>query len=143
VKDETQKALQWLLILLVLSTILGFGSNAFRQPTLPLFKPLPSLFDGEISVQDARRVSQGREGVFWDVRSEVAFNRKHIPRALSIEQVPPPEQKVIVYCGGRRCPKAQQAANELRESGYDDVWVMPDGMEGWISAGYPLRGSSR
>ena len=30
-------------------------------------------------------------------------------------------------------------AEDLRELGYQDVWVMPDGIQGWHAAGYLLQ----
>lgn len=138
-RQEYKRALQSVILLLMFSTLVGVVSNAVREPSLPLFQPLPQLFPGEISLGDAWEV-WGSGGVeFWDVRSGDAYQRAHIPRALSVDESPGGRGKVVVYCSSRLCPKADRAARRLRAGGYQDVWVMPDGIKGWNEAGYPLE----
>jgi rhodanese-related sulfurtransferase len=121
--------------------LLGAGTNLFRSPSLPLFKPLPALFPGEISLDDAFMHYRRKDAVFWDARAPEAYREAHLPGALALNEVPPQGRMVIVYCSGRLCPKATEKAEDLRDSGYREVWVMPDGIQGWHAAGYLLRSS--
>jgi rhodanese-related sulfurtransferase len=143
VAKEYRRALQSVVLLVLLSTILGLGSNVVRSPSLPILQPLPSLFPGEISLPDAHQLFQAQTARFWDVRSVDSYQKAHLPEALSPEETPGPGQTLVVYCSGRLCPKAQAAAERLRSEGYRDVRVMPDGINGWHAAGYPLQRKRR
>ena len=100
---------------------------------------MPALFPGEISLEDAFLHYRRKDAVFWDARSIEAYKEVHLPGALGSTESPQEGDMVIVYCASRLCPKATEKAEELRARGYRDVWVMPDGIEGWHSAGYLLR----
>ena len=128
-------------LLLMAAFFLGTGTNQFRTPSLPLFEPMPALFPGEISLDDTFLHYRCKDAVFWDARTPEAYREAHLPGALGPNEVPPEGRMVIVYCSGRLCPKATEKAEDLRELGYQDVWVMPDGIQGWHAAGYLLRSS--
>lgn len=130
-------------LLLMAAVFLGAGTNQFRSPSLPLFKAMPALFPGEISLEDAFLHYRRKDAVFWDVRTPQAYREAHLLGALGPGEVPPDGGTVIVYCSGRLCPKATEKAEDLRRSGYSDVWVMPDGIQGWHAAGYLLRSGDK
>ena len=129
-------------LLLVLAFSLGLSSNFLRAQPLPLFEKMPELFSGEISVDETFLKWRRKEALLLDARSTESFRKAHLPDALFSEEEPPRGRMVIVYCSGRLCPKASEKAAELRARGYDEVWVMPDGIQGWNAAGHPLRGSA-
>ena len=49
---------------------------------------------------------------------------------------------VILYCINRMCTVSFEAALEAINAGYENVYVMPDGIQGWVSNGYPFEGTS-
>lgn len=135
----TKRTLTSVVLLLGAAFLLGAGTNHFRSPSLPLFKAMPALFPGEISVDDAFLHYRRKDAVFWDARSAEAYRESHLSGALGPNEVPSEGRMIIVYCSGRLCPKATEKAEDLRELGYQDVWVMPDGIQGWHAAGYLLQ----
>ena len=138
---ESKRVLGSVGLLLVLAFLLGVSSNLFRSQPLPLFEQLPNLLPGELSVDEAYLKWKSHDALLWDARSPESFRKAHLPDALSSEEEPARGKMVIVYCSSRLCPKASEKAEELRARGYTEVWVMPDGIEGWNAAGYPLKGS--
>lgn len=138
---ETKRLLGTIGLLLTLAFFLGVTSNELRTQPLPLFEKMPELFSGEISVDEAYRKWRSHEVLLWDARSPESFRKAHLPDALSSEEEPARGKMVVVYCSSRLCPKASEKAEELRVRGYKEVWVMPDGIQGWNAAGYPLKGS--
>lgn len=139
---ESKRVLGSVGLLVALAFLLGISSNPFRSQPLPLFEQMPNLFPGEISVDEAYLKWQNHDALLWDARSPESFRKAHPPDALSSEEKPPRGRMVIVYCSGRLCPKASEKAAELRARGYTEVWVMPDGIQGWNAAGYPLKGTA-
>lgn len=82
-----------------------------------------------------------------DVRPAAAYERGHIPGALSLDTDPAdgkivavarawrPGTKLVVYCDSPRCDLAQSAARRLRrELGIEGVVVLKGGWSTWIKA---------
>jgi rhodanese-related sulfurtransferase len=46
---------------------------------------------------------------------------------------------VVTYCSNLHCPMSRKLARRLRQLGYENVLVYPDGLAGWIAAGYPVE----
>lgn len=52
-----------------------------------------------------------------------------------------PETKdaaLVFYCSSSMCSAAPRAANRAVDAGYTDVYVMPEGIKGWVQAGQPV-----
>ncbi len=89
-------------------------------------------------------------GVFvLDVRSVRQYSEGHVPDAHCIpasvlathtddlagkEDVP-----ILIYCSGASCGLGSYSAGILAENGFNQLFVMSDGIEGWIDAGYPTQ----
>jgi len=45
------------------------------------------------------------------------------------------DRTLVFYCTRARCSAAPSAARRARDAGFRDVYVMPEGITGWIAAG--------
>jgi rhodanese-related sulfurtransferase len=51
-------------------------------------------------------------------------------------------QPVVVYCASSECPSSHQAAQQLTEAGFADVWHYEGGAQAWQEAGEKLEPST-
>lgn len=81
--------------------------------------------------------------VLLNVSDEEFYDMGHIAGSLKIpwdllpnrlEEVPA-DRRIVVYC--RRGVRSESAYETLKAASYPRVWLMQDGLEAWISAGYP------
>lgn len=87
----------------------------------------------------------GREIIVVDVRSEAAFEERHLPFALSLpfwrdfdaraQRWLPKHRWIVVY--GE--PEAQRAAERLLALGFSHVSCLCEGVSGWIRAHMPVE----
>ena len=49
------------------------------------------------------------------------------------------EATIVFYCYNRRCSASHAAAREAVKLGYRKVFVMRDGISGWVLAGLPVE----
>lgn len=83
-----------------------------------------------------------------DVNSRQSWIRAHVPGAFNLDplsysesDLPVQKESVLVfYCSNPLCRKAPKAAKRAGKMGYSSVKVMPAGISGWISAGFPTEG---
>jgi len=84
-----------------------------------------------------------------DVREDHEWGTGHIPTAIHIgkgiierdieKTIPDSHAKIVVYCsGGFRCALV---ADTLQKMGYNDVYSLEKGSQGWVEAGYKLTQS--
>ncbi len=45
------------------------------------------------------------------------------------------ENPLVFYCSSPRCSAAPSAARRAKDAGYSDVYVLPEGIKGWVEAG--------
>jgi len=100
-----------------------------------------------IHVADARKLVESGSAIFIDVRGSGAFKEGHIPSARNVtldqlEQGIPaslPKDKAIVFyeAGGadESCATSRTAGRILMQSGFKDVRVFKEGLEGWKKEG--------
>ena len=135
---------------MVAAAVLGLAANALRDEPLPVFQPLPTLRDGEITTEEAFQSLSRGQTVFLDARIPVAFRAGRVAGAMSLSPEEFPSryaefepglkgQTLITYCSGPRCPKAQKLAEILRKKGHQNVWVMKEGFYTWKKRGYPTQ----
>ena len=81
-----------------------------------------------------------------DVRAAADFEKGHIPGAkqLALAEVKP-EHKLLVMAKSRPVvlvckagQSAEGAASTLRKAGFERVFVLDGGIDGWRQAGLPL-----
>lgn len=98
-----------------------------------------------------KRVLQGQKVLVIDVRSNYAYQMEHIKDSISLP-LPQIKQRfsalpadkdstIITYCS---CPHhiAEMASDILKEQGYQNVFVLDEGLPGWKRASFPLSGDS-
>ncbi|MEW5959029.1 MAG: rhodanese-like domain-containing protein [Chloroflexota bacterium] len=143
----TRFKFKWQILILALSLgLAGCGGQA-QAPAAPpaaVEAQPPALQNLPLSI-DAATVEQLRQrnDVFiLDVREVDEFNSSHIPGAtlLPLGQIPdrldevPRDKTVIAVC--RSGNRSGQAADFLRQQGFDNVHNMEGGMNAWSQAGY-------
>ena len=116
--------------------------------TLPLSIPAPEIQDGLLiispeSVHDWQQ--SGEDFALLDARDAVQYTREHIPGAVNVPYVeiraggllPPRDQRIVVYCSSETCPISQYAYEALDQLGYEEIYDMRAGLQGWKDAGFP------
>jgi len=83
----------------------------------------------------------------FDANHQSAWAAGHVPGAQNVDpgeftqsNLPDnPDATVVFYCGGQFCPMASGAAVRARKMGYTNVFVMTEGIAGWIEKGQPVE----
>lgn len=130
----------------------GFAAAADAQPSAsqpaqvkPMRQPIP------LSLGRVAKVL-GQPGVYlYDCNPEDIYSQSHIKGAIhtNVENwwnlLPEDKENsyVILYCINRMCTVSYEAALVAIEKGYRNVYVMPDGIQGWVSNGYEFEGTGR
>jgi rhodanese-related sulfurtransferase len=146
----------------IAAAVLALVINNARTDSLPLINRIETKLPGVkdispqksqsiISVKDAYLMFTGKKAVFLDARDASEYEKYHIPGAIHIEpgKTQGKVDKIkaikteflIAYCYGPGCPLAEELTTELKTKGIKNIAVMPEGWDGWASAGYPEEGS--
>lgn len=92
----------------------------------------------------------GEKITFIDARPAKEFEQKHLPGARSIP-IPeiasrfseiPKSGRVVLYCDCKPYDVADRAVF-LEYRGFRNVFIMPEGYQGWVKRGYPLETPKR
>jgi rhodanese-related sulfurtransferase len=51
--------------------------------------------------------------------------------------LPPRDRRIVVYCSSETCPISQYAYEALDRLGYEEIYDMRAGLQGWKDAGFP------
>lgn len=118
--------------------VLVKGVEAWREEGFPI----EAL--GTTSAQETARMMQDDSIYLLDVRDDMEWDEKHIPKAHRtfvgyLEEHPPQvprEQKIVVHCSvGHR---SGLAVSILRRLGFTNVYNMLGGLTAWEKLGLPL-----
>lgn len=83
-----------------------------------------------------------------EVLSKKAYNKGHIPGAISIpagelseraSQELDKDETIVVYCSSYSCNASPSAAKKLTSMGYKNVYDFSAGKAGWENAGLELE----
>lgn len=94
----------------------------------------------------------GKPGVYlFDCNPQEIYEQSHIKGSIhaNVEgwmDLLPKDKKnsyLILYCINRMCNISYEASLKLIEMGYENVYLMPDGIQGWVSNGYEFEGTGR
>ena len=95
-----------------------------------------------------RILDNGDHLILIDLRPANEYHKKRLPKAVSIPSTEmekrlreiPKFGRVIIYCA---CDQQEitDKAIMLRNLGYRNIAVMPEGYLGWVGMGYPLEES--
>lgn len=143
---------------LVFASLIGIAGVALAADEKPA---TPGTLKGGsvLSVDDAKKLSDGKNAQFYDTRAALNFGKGHVPGAKSIsykeksdfkedfdgsadqfELAKLPEDKsakIVFYSDGPKGWKSYKAAILSIKAGYKNVMWMRDGFEGWTNKGYP------
>jgi phage shock protein E len=127
----------WVFAVTVLMAACSMGPAA----SSPKSTPLPA----DLDVAAAASLRGQSDVVMLDVRTPEEYAQGHIPGVtlIPLDQVEarlaeiPKDKTVIVTC--RSGNRSAQAAQLLREKGYENVHNMLGGFAAWEKAGYPVE----
>ena len=139
--------------LVLLSCIIGFGSNLVRADKIPWIAvelPTAELIDKDvlvaISLEQAKNLFE-QDILFVDARDEGYYDAGHIQGALknaflmelifNIEKQQNKSDALVVYCGDPGCGDSEDLAYNLQDSGFTKIYVFKGGWLEWSNAGYP------
>lgn len=57
--------------------------------------------------------------------------------------LPSKSATVVVYCSNEKCPAGKMLAERLVQMGYTSVYKYPEGIAGWMQAGYPTTSTKQ
>lgn len=94
-----------------------------------------------------KKIEQTPSLCIIDVRENNELNTGYIPSAIHLSKgvierdiekvVPNPDTEIVVYCsGGFRCVLV---ADSLQNMGYNRIYSLENGLQGWINAGYGIQ----
>lgn len=154
------------LILIIISVVVAFSTNAVRQEKLALVGNWPSMSGSDsvivppsaqegdppfISLDEAAAKFQSSEVLFIDSRDPEDYEYGHIRGAINLpyeelelywDQVSPQitdGQPLVLYCSGDECETSLMLAREMVLRGWDDVYVFFGGWREWEKAGLPVK----
>ena len=154
---DINKPLHQVITFLVLSSLIGFGSNFIRSDSIPWFAVELAVAesidtDTDEAVLIAISLDQAKSffdnGVlFIDARDEGYFESGHIKGAMknavlmelvfNIEQKQAKSEPLVVYCGDPGCGDSEDLAYDLQDSGFTQLYVFKGGWVEWSGASYP------
>lgn len=153
---RSKKLLKEILLILILSSILGFGAN---------FSLIKKYFQGEyrhaflsreeypsivfITIAEAEDLFAQGKALFIDSRSEKDFQSGHIPGAVNIPVAQerkkaqdsfsfPKERTLVIYCDGSECQSSVFLAKLLHQEGFANIKVFFGGWVEWMREGLPV-----
>ncbi len=144
-------------ILLIVSCIIGFGSNLVRSNSIPWIGEELAVaetvdLESNEPILTAISLAQAKsfydDGIlFLDARDEGYYNQGHIQGAMknaflmelifNIESLQSKETPLVVYCGDPGCGDSEDLAYNLKDSGFTKLYVFKGGWVEWSAAGYP------
>ena len=111
----------------------------------------PETVPGAITIDTTRAKPLFDSGaIFVDVRNDADWEAGRIPGAVHLEldkvfteaslrAAARPDQEVVMYCNGTKCPRSSQAAASAVSWGFSRVFYYRLGFPDWQAAGYPVE----
>ena len=65
------------------------------------------------------------------------------PRAVLDSVIGPRPALIVSYSNNLYCPEGMRLARYLRHCGYENVLDYPDGLAGWVAAGYAVEAAQQ
>lgn len=144
--------------IVLLGVGLGLAGNRLSPRGLPLIAARPEISAAVhfIALDQADQLWRRGVAVFLDAREPADYAAGHIGNALNLPaqsftarfgEVAPlltPSSELVLYCDGEECELSHRLAESLRQGGYTNLHVLPNGWTEWRRAGLPVAtGGSR
>jgi len=105
---------------------------------------------GALTVQEVSALLAKGAAVVFDANGRDEWARRHVPgakwvdfSALAERDLPAPKDRLLVfYCYNKMCLASHEAARRALEMGYTSVFIMPEGIQGWVKAGKAIEKGS-
>ena len=115
-----------------------------QQTAAPARQPIP------LSLHKVSQVLGQPDVYVYDCNPEDIHEKSHLKGSIHANKddwmtLLPKDKKnsfVILYCINRMCNVSFEAALAVIKAGYENVYVMPDGIQGWVANGYEFEGTS-
>jgi rhodanese-related sulfurtransferase len=149
-------------LLVLLATVLGLGSNWVRSDTIPLLAEEPETVESmdellaevteprirAINLEQAKALyDQGV--VFVDARDVEYYQTGHIrgaypntnflELAFTLDSLQGKTAPIVTYCDGSECGSSEDLAYDLQGAGFMNILVFYGGWEEWKTANYPVE----
>ncbi len=100
-----------------------------------------------ISAAELHQRMQHGPVTILDVNARQSWLAARVPGALHLDpmgysesDLPPAQDAALVfYCSNFLCRKAPNAARRAKSMGYNNVYIMPAGISGWLGASLPTE----
>jgi rhodanese-related sulfurtransferase len=111
----------------------------------------PETVPGATTIDTAQaKTLFDRGAIFIDVRNHADWEAGRIPGAIHLEldkvfteaslsAVARPDQEVVMYCNGTKCPRSSQATASALSWRFTRVYYYRLGFPDWRGAGYPVE----
>jgi rhodanese-related sulfurtransferase len=139
-------------LILVATAALGFVVNGVRDGGIPVIAD-PEAFrvrtEAEfMKPEDAFRLFEAGEAMFVDARDSSVYAVRHIEGAINLSPASDVAEdlamlvaanpQVVVYAADASQRQAGVVADRLLDMGFTKVFVLYEGMEGWVKRGFPV-----
>lgn len=98
-------------------------------------------------------IDSGTKVTLIDARTGKYDDGRGIPGAINLSPdasdavimgaLPSKDAMIVTYCVNTKCPASRQLAGKLIKMGYKHVLEYPQGIEGWVSDGNPIKPASK
>lgn len=120
------------------------AADGSKMTVQQMRQPIP------LSLNKVSKVLGQPDVYVYDCNPEDIYEKSHLKGSIHANKADwmnllPKDKKnsfVILYCINRMCTVSFEAALEAINAGYENVYVMPDGIQGWVSNGYSFEGTS-
>jgi len=145
-------------VLFAWSALTAFGWNRFSPWGVPVTRggafDLAAARGGwhPISLLEAKELFDGNATVFVDARPRSEYAAGTIQGSFSLPSddfeaaypeiemmVPPVGVDHVIFCSGGTCTDSVFVADQLKERGYERLWVLRDGYDAWARQSYPTE----
>lgn len=111
----------------------------------PMRAPIP------LSLSRVEKVLGTPNVYILDCNPQDIYEKSHIKGAIHVDaedwwKLLPKDKKnsyLIFYCINRLCNVSWEASLYAIQLGYENVFQMPDGIQGWVQNGYEFEGTGR
>jgi rhodanese-related sulfurtransferase len=154
-----KQAIWQALLVILLAGALALSVNHARENGITLFgnwsedaRFADNAGEGMvISLEQAVKLFENNRVLFIDARSTNQYRQSHIPGAVNIpwQDIDAyfmkitdslnPEKIIVAYCDGETCDLSHELTRLLREIGFENAFVLVNGLTVWREAGLPVE----